>query len=76
MTVRTLNERINTEIDRLKLTGEDFCPADLGKKFGVDAKMITQKIRDREDIYRKSKCSTMSRNGPKGSVWGFRKVPA
>ena len=74
--VLNLRDRINEEIDRLKQEGKDFCPADIGKLFGVDSKQVTQNIRDRPDVYRKVRCSCMTVTGPKASVWGFREVEA
>ena len=86
MTTIDLNTRINNEIDRLKKRGGTFCPAELGKKFGVSAKAITQKIRDRDDVYRIQKAharrfseTTISQSiEPEyyPSIWGFREVPA
>jgi hypothetical protein len=59
--------KLNKELERLKIAGEDFSPADLAKKFNTGSRTITQNIRYRPDVYRKIRC-----NVTRASVWGFR----
>ena len=71
----TMRDRITSEIDRLKEIGRPFCPADVGKAVGTDAKTVACNIREREDVYQISRC-TGDKCGYKSSVWGFREVEA
>jgi hypothetical protein len=72
----TNQERLDAELDRLKRFGLPFSPANLAKKFNMDAKEVSSRIRYRDDVYRISKAQTTRSGFYQCSVWGFREVSA
>jgi hypothetical protein len=65
----SLTHRINAALDALKAGGATrFCPADVGKALGTDARQVIANTRGmRTDIYRIRKGRDYAK-----SLWGFK----
>lgn len=81
---KNLRPKLFAVLDKLKAEGKDFCPKELGFQFGITANRVTGIIRERDDVYCKSKAhSRRFGNGEYQtatepmyypSLWGFTKI--